>query len=118
MKRVRILVLLSALVLSLFAFGQAALAGEWAPGLGAHNGAAGVANSECVYNGHDDNDADDNFLWANTPSGGVVQSGGQIIAGTRTNPEFFEWLAGQGFPVPGPGIQGEACNGHLNPHNQ
>jgi hypothetical protein len=74
-------------------------AGEWSPGRGEHNGSSGHAASECVYNGHDDNDADDNALWAMTPAGGRVQSGGQLVA--------------IGFVDPG--VQGFACNPQRSP---
>lgn len=80
---------------------QAAFAGEWAPGQNASNGAASHANSECVFNGQDDDDLEDDDLWAMTPAGGRVQSGGQLIAIGA---------------VPA-GIQGQACNGNLNPLN-
>ena len=39
-------------------------------------------------------------VWAQTPAGGRVQSGGQMIAA--------------GFDFAAPGIQGQACNGHLS----
>lgn len=86
-------------MMSLLAFAQVAAAGEWAPGLNDHNGAASHANSACVFNGRDDNDPEDDAIWSQTPAGGRVQSGGQLIAA--------------GFAEPG--VQGEACNGHLRP---
>lgn len=85
--------------MSVLAFGQVALAGEWNGK--EHLPSSGVAQSECVFNGLDDDDAGDNAIWASTPSGGIVQSGGQLIAA--------------GFAPPG--VQGEACNGHLHPLN-
>lgn len=100
MKR-RLMVVVSLASLWALGFAHAAIAGEWSPGRGEHNGAPSHARSECVFNGHDDDDEEDNALWAATPSGGVVQSGGQLIAA--------------GFAPPG--VQGEACNGHLNPLN-
>ena len=77
---------------------QVALAGEWGPGQG-YNGAADKAQSECVFNGLDDPDPEDDETWAATPAKGKVQSGGQLIAA--------------GF-IP-PGVQRFACNAHLNP---
>jgi hypothetical protein len=91
---IRKFVVLSVVVVSLTAFGQVAYAGEWAPGLNDHIPSKEVAQSACVFNGHDDDDLGDDALWAQTPSGGVVQSGGQLIAA--------------GFADPG--VQGVACN--------
>lgn len=87
-------VVVATTLLAALAFAPAVVAGEWAPGLNDHNGAAGRANSECVYNGRDDDDPEDDFLWAMTPAKGKVQSGGQLVA------------AGLGDP----GVQGFACN--------
>ena len=100
MKQVRVIAAVSIAVLSLVAFGQLAWAGEWGPANG-YNGADDVGQSDCVFNGRDDPDPEDDALWQSTPAGGRVQSGGQLIA--------------RGY-VP-PGIQGEACNAHLNPLN-
>jgi hypothetical protein len=98
LKRVRLLAIVSLSVLLLLAFAQVAFAGEWAPGLNDHNGAASHARSECVYNGHDDNDVEDDFIWEQTPAKGRVQSGGQLIAARI--PDIS----------PEPGVQGFACN--------
>lgn len=108
MKRVRIVAAVFLAMLSLFAFAQVAFAGEWAPGLNDFNGASGVARSECVFNGQDDPDPEDDFIWGMSPAGGRVQSGGQLVAlGKQMGVEL----------VPS-GIQGQACNGHLNPINR
>lgn len=101
MKRVRVAVVGIVVVLAMLATGPVALAGEWIPGKQSHTPAPGVAMSNCVYNGQDDDDLEDDEIWAQTPAGGRVQSGGQLIA------------AG----LAPPGIQGTACNGHLNPLN-
>jgi hypothetical protein len=103
----RPIVFLSTALLSLLAFAPVAVAGEWAPGLNDHNGSAGHAQSECVYNGRDDPDAEDDAMWSQTPAGGRVQSGGQATAaGARAgDPNMF-------IPT---GIQGFACNPQAAP---
>ena len=111
----------AAIALMSFAlFGQVALAGEWNPGHfntpGGDIPAKEVAASECVFNGLDE--ADESYLgagdgesiafggddgdWAQTPAGGIVQSGGQI---TATGAQAGD----PGLLVP-TGIQGVACN--------
>ena len=106
MRRTRLAVAMTLSLLLLMTLAPAALAGEYAPGKG-YNGAAGHANSECVYNGQDDIDIEDDFIWASTPAKGRVQSGGQLIAAQAQGT----------LPIPGPppGVQGIACNGHLSP---
>jgi hypothetical protein len=90
----RVPIVVATAMIALLAFAPAVAAGEWAPGLNDYNGAAGHGRSECVYNGQDDPDLEDNALWAMTPAKGRVQSGGQAIAA--------------GFVDPG--VQGFACN--------
>ena len=106
-------------------------AGEWNEG---HFNAPGGdlpakdnANSECLFNGRDEPDESafeegdgeplfapgfgDDLTWGLTPAKGKVQSGGQMIAALKQGVDL-------GLPeeeTPFPGIQGYACNGHLNP---
>jgi hypothetical protein len=91
---IRKLAVLSLVLASLLVFGQVAYAGEWAPGLDDHIPSKEVARSACVFNGHEDDDPGDDATWAQTPAGGTVQSGGQLIAADLAPP----------------GIQGDACN--------
>ncbi len=92
--------------------GQAAFAGEWSPGKGEHNGAPDHANSDCVFNGQDDPDVEDDALWALTPAKGRVQSGGQMIAAIKQGVDL-SFLPPEETPFPG--VQRFACNGHLAP---
>lgn len=94
----------------------AASAGEWNrghfDGIGGDLPAKYHANSECLFNGLDqpddmeqDLDFPDDDQWGSTPAGAhspvvKVQTGGQLVAA--------------GY-VPA-GLQGVACNGHLNPY--
>jgi hypothetical protein len=110
-------VLISLTLLSLGAFSQLALAGEWNPNKG-EVPAKQNGNSECLFNGLDEPDiafggtepdgpqGPDDPLWSSTPAGANggtrVQAYGQLVA-----------IGWKDF-VPSPG---EACNGHLNPHN-
>ncbi len=114
----RLLIVLSVALLYLAAFGQVAFAGEWNKNKG-DLPAKYNAQSECAKNGLDQPDyhpdsnpegempedffADDE-LWALSPAGGRVQSGGQIMIIVRENPEEWGWLGV--FP----GVQGIACN--------
>lgn len=84
-------------------------AGEWSPGREAHNGAPDHAHSWCVYNGHDDDDVEDDELWAQTPSRGTVQSGGQMIAAQAQGVDL-------GLPPEDavfPGVEAFACNPNI-----
>jgi hypothetical protein len=104
--------LTAAMLMSLVAFAlmaQVALAGEWAPGRTAHNGAPEHAKSWCVYNGHDDDDPEDDEIWSLTPAGGVVQSGGQMIAAQAQGVDLGLPPEEAAFP----GVQGFACNPNI-----
>lgn len=93
----RLSVLVPAILVFVLLLSQVAMAGEW--NKQGYNGASEKAQSECVFNGLDDPDPEDDFVWSLTPAKGKVQSGGQLIA--------------IGFVDPG--VQGFACNAHLNP---
>ena len=115
MRRRSIVALFAALLVMMMTLGAtAALAGEWNKGHfnepGGDLPAKANSNSECLFNGQDEPDATegpgDDGLWELTPAGahnqaGIrVQSGGQIVAAFG--------------PEGNAGVQGVACNGHLN----
>jgi hypothetical protein len=113
MKSARLALLVALASLFVLVIGQAAFAGEYAPGKG-YNDAPTHANSECVYNGVDDLDPEDDLIWGLAPSKGKVQSGGQLIA-IQKNPNIDLPPGLPPYLTPPPGVQGVACNGHLNP---
>jgi hypothetical protein len=110
MKRYLLVVALAAVML--MASAGAAFAGEWNKGHfnddGGNLPAKYHANSECLFNGQDEPDATegggDDAFWSITPAGSHNQAGVRVQSG------------GQGVAIGAetPGVQGVACNGHLN----
>jgi hypothetical protein len=79
----------AASVLAFVVCAPSAMAGEWNKQRGYIHGTADdplPANSSCAFSGLDEpddvdeNNVDDNPLWASTPAGGIVQAYGQLVA--------------------------------------